>query len=40
MMAKPWNEHRHIITRLYIHDGKKLEDVRVLMKEKYGFEAS
>ncbi|KAI5464717.1 Clr5 domain-containing protein [Mariannaea sp. PMI_226] len=40
MMAKPWNEHRSTITRLYIQDGRKLEDVRTIMKTKYGFDAS
>ncbi|KPM40982.1 hypothetical protein AK830_g5615 [Neonectria ditissima] len=40
MMAKPWNEHRHNIVRLYIDEGRTLEDVRGIMKTQYGFEAS
>ncbi|KAF4970452.1 hypothetical protein FSARC_2530 [Fusarium sarcochroum] len=40
MMAKPWNEHRSTITKLYIQEGRTLEDVRNIMKVQYGFEAS
>ncbi|KAF7539859.1 hypothetical protein G7Z17_g12328 [Cylindrodendrum hubeiense] len=40
MMAKPWSDHRHTIVRLYINEGRTLEDVRAIMKTQYGFEAS
>lgn len=40
MMAKPWNEHRGTITKLYIQEGRTLEDVRGIMKTEYNFEAS
>ncbi|RSL75996.1 hypothetical protein CEP51_010364 [Fusarium floridanum] len=40
MMAKPWNEHRAIITKLYIQEGRTLHDVRNIMKTEYNFEAS
>lgn len=40
MMAKPWNEHRATITKLYIQEGRTLEDVRGIMKTEYNFEAS
>ncbi|KAI8721940.1 Clr5 domain-containing protein [Fusarium sp. LHS14.1] len=39
-MAKPWNEHRQTITKLYIQEGRTLEDVRGIMKTEYNFEAS
>ncbi|KAI8648146.1 Chromo domain-containing protein [Fusarium sp. Ph1] len=39
-MAKPWNEHRATITKLYIQEGRTLEDVRGIMKTEYNFEAS
>lgn len=40
MMAKPWNEHRATITKLYIQEGRTLEDVRGIMKTEHNFEAS
>ncbi|CAJ0547916.1 Ff.00g046700.m01.CDS01 [Fusarium sp. VM40] len=40
MMAKPWSEHRGTITKLYIHEGRTLEDVRNIMKVQHNFEAS
>ncbi|KAM6523490.1 hypothetical protein FSOLCH5_004110 [Fusarium solani] len=40
MMAKPWSEHRATITKLYIQEGRTLEDVRGIMKTEYNFEAS
>ncbi|PTD04942.1 hypothetical protein FCULG_00002148 [Fusarium culmorum] len=40
MMAKPWNEHRGTITKLYIQEGRTLEDTRNIMKDQYNFEAS
>ncbi|KAF4466081.1 hypothetical protein FALBO_7068 [Fusarium albosuccineum] len=40
MMAKPWNEYRGTITKLYIQEGRTLEDVRGIMKNRYNFEAS
>ncbi|KAH7157734.1 Clr5 domain-containing protein [Dactylonectria estremocensis] len=40
MMAKPWDEHRQVIVRLYIKEGRTLHDVRTIMKAKHGFEAS
>ncbi|KAJ4171775.1 hypothetical protein NW754_000350 [Fusarium falciforme] len=39
-MAKPWNEHRDIITKLYIQEGRTLEDVRVIMMTEHNFKAS
>ncbi|RSL78327.1 hypothetical protein CEP52_017641, partial [Fusarium oligoseptatum] len=39
-MAKPWKEHRQTITKLYIQEGRTLEDVRGIMKTEYNFEAS
>ncbi|KAH7019416.1 Clr5 domain-containing protein [Ilyonectria destructans] len=39
-MAKPWNDHRHTIVRLYINEGKTLQEVRAIMKSQYKFEAS
>ncbi|KAM0439919.1 hypothetical protein ACHAPT_001017 [Fusarium lateritium] len=39
-MAKPWDEHRETITRLYIQEGRTLEDVRGIMKNEYDFKAS
>ncbi|KAI8648273.1 Clr5 domain-containing protein [Fusarium keratoplasticum] len=39
-MAKPWNEHRATITKLYIQEERTLEDVRGIMKTEYNFEAS
>lgn len=40
MMAKPWNQHRETITKLYIQEGRTLEDVRGIMKTEYNFQAS
>ncbi|KAF4452626.1 hypothetical protein F53441_4565 [Fusarium austroafricanum] len=40
MMAKPWNEHRGIITKLYIKEGRTLKDVRNIMKMQHNFDAS
>ncbi|KAI8710508.1 Clr5 domain-containing protein [Fusarium sp. LHS14.1] len=40
MSAKPWNEHRPTITKLYIQEGRTLEDVRVIMMTEHNFEAS
>jgi hypothetical protein len=40
MMAKPWNEHRGTITKLYIQEGRTLEDTRNIMKDQYNFQAS
>jgi hypothetical protein len=40
MMAKPWNEHRGTITKLYIQEGRTLEDTRNIMRIQYNFEAS
>jgi hypothetical protein len=39
-MAKPWNEHRGTITKLYIQEGRTLEDTRNIMKDQYNFQAS
>ncbi|KAJ4307361.1 hypothetical protein N0V84_012788, partial [Fusarium piperis] len=39
-MAKPWHEHRETITKLYIQEGRTLEDVRSIMKAEHNFEAS
>ncbi|KAH7237837.1 Clr5 domain-containing protein [Fusarium solani] len=38
-MAKPWNEHRATITKLYIQEGRTLEDVQGIMKTEYNFKA-
>ncbi|KAF5680396.1 hypothetical protein FHETE_521 [Fusarium heterosporum] len=40
MMAKPWSEHRGTITKLYIGEGRTLEDVRNIMKVQHNFVAS
>ncbi|KAM0243353.1 hypothetical protein ACHAPO_000198 [Fusarium lateritium] len=40
MMAKPWNEHRQTITKLYIDEGRTLEDTRNIMRDQYNFHAS
>ncbi|KAF5021682.1 hypothetical protein F66182_6270 [Fusarium sp. NRRL 66182] len=40
MMAKPWDEYREAIIKLYIQEGRTLEDVRNIMKMRYNFEAS
>ncbi|KAF4972015.1 hypothetical protein FZEAL_9692 [Fusarium zealandicum] len=40
MMAKPWDKYRRTIIKLYINDGRTLEDVRGIMKTQYSFEAS
>ncbi|KAK7415779.1 hypothetical protein QQZ08_012261 [Neonectria magnoliae] len=40
MAVKPWEEHRVAIIRLYIHQARTLEDVRAIMKDEHGFEAS
>ncbi|RBR22613.1 uncharacterized protein FIESC28_04408 [Fusarium coffeatum] len=40
MMAKPWNEHRGTITKLYIQEGRTLEDTRNIMRIQHNFEAS
>ncbi|KAM6506346.1 hypothetical protein FSOLCH5_013333 [Fusarium solani] len=40
MMAKPWDKHRETITKLYITEGRTLEDVRGIMKTYHNFEAS
>lgn len=40
MMTKPWLEYREVIVKLYINDGRTLADVRGIMKDTYGFEAS
>lgn len=40
MMTKPWHEYRSAIVKLYINEGRTLQDVRGIMKAKYGFEAS
>ncbi|RSL79661.1 hypothetical protein CDV31_017187 [Fusarium ambrosium] len=40
MTAKPWNEHRGTIAKLYIQEGRTLKDVRGIMKTEYNFEAS
>ncbi|RSL78822.1 hypothetical protein CDV31_017249 [Fusarium ambrosium] len=40
MAVKPWNKHRGTIIKLYIKEGRTLEDVRGIMKTDYNFEAS
>lgn len=39
-MTKPWKDFRQEITRLYIHDGMTLAQVRAIMKEHHNFDAS
>ncbi|KAF9876227.1 hypothetical protein CkaCkLH20_06170 [Colletotrichum karsti] len=39
-MTKAWKEHRDVITRLYIHESRTLEDVRDIMQKQYNFKAS
>jgi hypothetical protein len=39
-MVKPWKEFRQEITRLYIQEGRTLAEVRAVMRERHGFQAS
>ncbi|KFH40972.1 hypothetical protein ACRE_083390 [Hapsidospora chrysogenum ATCC 11550] len=39
-MVKPWKEFRQEITRLYIQEGRTLAEVRAMMRERHGFQAS
>jgi hypothetical protein len=39
-MTKPWKEHRQKIVQLYIDEGRTLHDVRSIMQNRFGFEAS
>ncbi|KFA73581.1 hypothetical protein S40288_09106 [Stachybotrys chartarum IBT 40288] len=39
-MTKPWTEFRQEIVRLYIQEGRTLQDVREIMHQRHGFEAS
>ncbi|KAF5707177.1 serine threonine kinase [Fusarium mundagurra] len=35
-----WNEHRELITRLYLEEGRRLQEVRDIMRTYYNFDAS
>jgi transposase-like protein len=39
-MTKPWKEFRQEIIRLYIQEGRTLQDVKEIMRQRHGFEAS
>lgn len=39
-MTKDWAKHRETILALYKGQSRTLDDVRRIMKETYGFEAS
>lgn len=39
-MPKDWNRQRKLIERLYFTEKKTLDEVRELMRNEYGFEAS
>ncbi|KAH7319758.1 Clr5 domain-containing protein [Stachybotrys elegans] len=39
-MTKPWKEFRQEIVRLYIQEGRTLHDVKEIMRQRHGFEAS
>ncbi|RYC80732.1 hypothetical protein BFJ63_vAg16379 [Fusarium oxysporum f. sp. narcissi] len=40
MKAKPWDEHKETIIRLYHEERKTLKDVRSFMRERHSFDAS
>jgi hypothetical protein len=35
-----WNQHKSEITTLYITDGKSLQEVQRILRERHGFDAS
>ncbi|KAG9254693.1 Clr5 domain-containing protein [Emericellopsis atlantica] len=39
-MVKPWNQYKDDITHLYIHERRTLKEVREIMSQKHGFNAS
>jgi uncharacterized protein YicC (UPF0701 family) len=39
-MGRPWEKHRAELTRLYIDEGKKLDDVMEEMAREFNFCAS
>lgn len=39
-MTKEWTKHRETILVLYKGQGKTLHEVRRIMRDEYGFEAS
>ncbi len=39
-MTKTWGPHKHIIIELYKQQNKTLHEVRKIMEETYGFDAS
>ncbi|VUC38001.1 unnamed protein product [Clonostachys rosea] len=39
-MTKPWAKNRKEITRLYIREGRTLQEVKAIMKTMHGFDAS
>lgn len=39
-MTKEWTKHKEVILRIYKDQSKTLEEVRRIMREEYGFEAS
>jgi hypothetical protein len=39
-MTKNWRQIQPEIKQLYLSEGRPLREVRALMKEKYGFDAS
>tara|TARA_R110002060_G_scaffold64741_2_gene73809 strand:+ start:671 stop:790 length:120 start_codon:yes stop_codon:yes gene_type:complete len=39
-MTKDWDQYKTEIEKLYITNGKSLDDVRRILKGKHGFDAS
>lgn len=39
-MTKEWEKYKKTIIHLYKVENKRLEDVREIMKNKYGFDAA
>ncbi|TDZ16914.1 hypothetical protein Cob_v010050 [Colletotrichum orbiculare MAFF 240422] len=39
-MTKAWKDYREVITRLYIHESKTLDEVKEIMQRDYNFKAS
>lgn len=39
-MTKPWDDYKGAIIRLYIQEGRTLDEVREIMQRDHGFDAS
>lgn len=39
-MRRPWEKHKAEMIRLYLSEGKKLDDVMEVMLQQFGFKAS